>query len=284
MNSNRAYPQLPVVIRCPESIQTFVQYVFDTLFMACGSRWNTPTFPRRRGRGFSMPLEGALTAGRSMHRDRASAGGVAPVRWRLGRQVAGAANGLAAVFPADRFCVRRGGPTFHSTSSPTPSTSSRPGRNAKVRTGRARDSSMGPRSSRDSASRRTSWTAIWSGLGQPLLRWATVLARRTNARLVWPSDAHFAVALSHDVDFLPSGLFDNVLQGGKTLLRHLLRQRDPADALRAGTGLVKSLLGGARSLWLRAGDHRGGDTTWRSVVLSGRSRPPPSRRRQLRHP
>ncbi len=63
-------------------------------------------------------------------------------------------------------------------------------------------------------------------------------------RFDWPSESSFAVVLSHDVDFLPSGLFENVLQGGKSMLRHLLRQRDPADALRAGAGLLKSLVAG----------------------------------------
>ncbi len=62
--------------------------------------------------------------------------------------------------------------------------------------------------------------------------------------LRWPTDARFAVTLSHDVDFLPSGPFDNVLQGGKTFLRHLIRQRDPGNAFRAGIGLAKSLFAG----------------------------------------
>ena len=36
----------------------------------------------------------------------------------------------------------------------------------------------------------------------------------------WPGDTRFAVALTHDVDFLPSGMLDNVVQGGKSILRH----------------------------------------------------------------
>jgi hypothetical protein len=64
-------------------------------------------------------------------------------------------------------------------------------------------------------------------------------ARR--ASKLWPNDATFAVVLSHDVDFLPSGLTDNLRQGAKTLARHLVRHRNPSDAARAGAGLVKAL-------------------------------------------
>ena len=58
---------------------------------------------------------------------------------------------------------------------------------------------------------------------------------------LWPNGATFAVALSHDVDFLPAGLADNLRQGAKTLARHLIRHRNPSDAARAGVGLVKAL-------------------------------------------
>jgi hypothetical protein len=60
----------------------------------------------------------------------------------------------------------------------------------------------------------------------------------------WPNGARFAVALTHDVDFLPSGVIDNLVQGGKTVLRHLIRQHSPGDAIRAGRGLARSLLAG----------------------------------------
>lgn len=54
----------------------------------------------------------------------------------------------------------------------------------------------------------------------------------------------FSVVLSHDVDFLPSGLPDNLLQGAKTLARHGLRQRNPLQAIRAGAGLASALFRG----------------------------------------
>ncbi|HMB73304.1 MAG TPA: polysaccharide deacetylase family protein, partial [Gammaproteobacteria bacterium] len=58
----------------------------------------------------------------------------------------------------------------------------------------------------------------------------------------WPDGASHAVVLSHDVDFIPAGRGDIVRQGAKTMARHLLRQRRPMDALRAGTGLFDALI------------------------------------------
>jgi len=61
----------------------------------------------------------------------------------------------------------------------------------------------------------------------------------------WPDDRRYALVLSHDVDFVPHGLADNLKQGAKTVLRHLIRQRDPADAARAAGALVRTLARGA---------------------------------------
>lgn len=60
----------------------------------------------------------------------------------------------------------------------------------------------------------------------------------------WPEGARYAVVLSHDVDFLPAGPVDVARQGAKTALRHLIRERDPADALRAMAGLASACLAG----------------------------------------
>lgn len=60
----------------------------------------------------------------------------------------------------------------------------------------------------------------------------------------WPTRAMYAVVLSHDIDFIPSGILDVAKQGAKTVLRHLLHQRDPADAVRAAAGLVRALIQG----------------------------------------
>jgi hypothetical protein len=60
----------------------------------------------------------------------------------------------------------------------------------------------------------------------------------------WPEGASYAVVLSHDVDFLPGGLRDTLVQGGKTLLRHLIRHRDLSDAGLAALGLARALFRG----------------------------------------
>jgi hypothetical protein len=62
--------------------------------------------------------------------------------------------------------------------------------------------------------------------------------------LEWPQGATHALILSHDVDFIPAGIIDIAKQGAKTVLRHLVRQRDPTDALRAATGLALALIHG----------------------------------------
>ena len=54
----------------------------------------------------------------------------------------------------------------------------------------------------------------------------------------WPAGGEFAVVLSHDVDFVPGGIADIAKQGAKSVLRHLLRERNIPDALRAARGLL----------------------------------------------
>jgi len=61
-------------------------------------------------------------------------------------------------------------------------------------------------------------------------------------QLEWPQGSRYALILSHDVDFIPTGFLDIAIQGGKTILRHLLRQYDTADAFRAAKGLGIALL------------------------------------------
>jgi hypothetical protein len=60
----------------------------------------------------------------------------------------------------------------------------------------------------------------------------------------WPRGATFAMALTHDVDYLPVGPLDNAVQGVKAVLRHLVRQRDPIDAVRALRGWLAALARG----------------------------------------
>jgi len=60
----------------------------------------------------------------------------------------------------------------------------------------------------------------------------------------WPGKSTHAIVLSHDIDFLPLGCVDIAKQGVRTLLRHLVRQRDVEDALRSVAGLARALLQG----------------------------------------
>lgn len=60
----------------------------------------------------------------------------------------------------------------------------------------------------------------------------------------WPHGREYAVVLSHDVDFIPANQLDVIKQGVKTLGRHLIRERSPGEAIRAGVGLSKALFAG----------------------------------------
>ncbi len=61
---------------------------------------------------------------------------------------------------------------------------------------------------------------------------------------VFPSGHLFALVASHDVDFVPLGRLDNLSQGARTFLRHLVRQRSPGDAARAGVQFARMMLAG----------------------------------------
>jgi hypothetical protein len=58
----------------------------------------------------------------------------------------------------------------------------------------------------------------------------------------WPQGTTHALILSHDVDFVPAGLIDILKQGTKSILRHLIRQRDPVDAFYAANGLLNAFI------------------------------------------
>jgi hypothetical protein len=62
--------------------------------------------------------------------------------------------------------------------------------------------------------------------------------------LQWPGGRGFALVLSHDVDFVPAGLTDTLSQGARTMFRHFVRERDPADGFRALAGLARALASG----------------------------------------
>lgn len=63
-------------------------------------------------------------------------------------------------------------------------------------------------------------------------------------RARWADGSEYAIVLSHDVDFIPANQLEVVKQGVKTLARHLLRERKPMDAVRAGIGLARAVVSG----------------------------------------
>jgi hypothetical protein len=69
-------------------------------------------------------------------------------------------------------------------------------------------------------------------------------SRAGTATSCWAAGRRFAVVLSHDVDYLPSGLVDVLSQGARTVLRHLVRQRSVRDAAFATAGLMRALATG----------------------------------------
>lgn len=81
-----------------------------------------------------------------------------------------------------------------------------------------------------------------------LLREVNVCCERTHVEMwpdpTWPNGKEYAVVLSHDVDFVPENQWDIFRQGVKTLGRHLVRERSPMDAIRAGFGLTKAVMSG----------------------------------------
>lgn len=60
----------------------------------------------------------------------------------------------------------------------------------------------------------------------------------------WLHGKEYAVVLSHDVDFIPANQLEIIKQGVKTLGRHLVRERSPLEAIRAGVGLSKAVIFG----------------------------------------
>lgn len=60
----------------------------------------------------------------------------------------------------------------------------------------------------------------------------------------WPEGATFAVVLSHDVDFIPSGYGESLMKGFKTVARDVFRHRDPGGAVHTSTAFVRQVIQG----------------------------------------
>lgn len=227
---------LPIVLRCNKDVLRRVRYVFDTLFQAAGIPVSVCAAPPRSGPWllYSDAPPEPSSADRAVfvaHRFDA---------WRLfdGQsrpEQAIAVDGLPAVLPQqpEGFNTRCGigfdlvANAFYFLSSwseraVSGATSSRQLHSTSefVRLGVPQDIV-----DRYLACLLDRLRALCARIGAPM--WPP---------LEWPGGKSFAVVLSHDVDFLPVRPLDNATQGAKTVLRHLLRQRDPADAWRAAAG------------------------------------------------
>ena len=236
-------PPLCVVLRCADAAVPKARYVFDTLLMAAGIQVRFVAEP---------PSDGPwLLYAASKHAEPAAAArclAVAhcPQAWQIyaGREDATEAaevDGLAAVLPqrASNFDADTDiafdivANAFYFLSSWS----------ERLQSGGSR------RLHGDSAQARR---GIAQDIVDRYLDRLTACLRRVAQRLgmqpwpaqTWPGGAAYALVLTHDVDFLPSGPADIARQGAKTLLRHLVRQRDPFDALRAMAGLTRACLRG----------------------------------------
>jgi len=235
---------LHVVLRCADAIVPRARYVFDTLFMAVGIPVVYVNEPPSSG----VWLAYAATMELGSAADRCLAIAHAPDSWQLFDGLADVEaveciDGLPAVLPA----VIAG---F--------------GADAAARFDLVANafyflSSWPERRSPDAhGSRRLYDDSVFARLHVPqdiVDRYLDCIVARLRAlcertghsaweSAQWPGGAGFALVLSHDVDFVPTGLTDTLNQGARTMFRHLVRERDPADGFRALTGLARALLAG----------------------------------------
>jgi hypothetical protein len=235
---------LPVVLHCDDAVAGKVRYVFDTLFQAAGILVRVVDSP---------PTVGVWLLYSAMHgasHETANSLFVAhcPDAWawfdaQVAADRAAIVEGLSAVLPSRLEGVNaQHGIGFDIVANAFYFLSSW---SERVK-------------GRKSESPQRHGTSDFVRLGVPpnivdlyldrLLDRLRALCLRTGLpmwlRPDWPAARSFAVVLSHDVDFLPVRRFDNTIQGAKTVLRHLLRQRDPGDAWRAARGWLQALTAG----------------------------------------
>lgn len=235
---------LHIVLRCTEALLPKVRYVFDTLFMARGVPVVYASRPPSSGpwllygaaRETSWPFKRCLAIAHC------------PESWRFldsRADIEATANidGLTTIFPARAAgCEPPSDISFDIAANAfyfLSSWSERIGTNKEQ-------------------TRSLYSNSIFARLNVPqdivdqyldcLMRQLHALCDRLGSGkwgpLEWPQEAAYALILSHDVDFIPANFGDIALQGAKTVLRHLVRQRDPIDALRAAAGLALALIRG----------------------------------------
>jgi hypothetical protein len=233
--------QLHIVLRCAEALLPKVRYVFDTLLMARGipvaySPSPPPTSP--------WLLYGAAKEA-SWPLDRCLGIAYCPEAWRFfdghaDLETATSVDGLIAVFPETvagfeapsdiRFDIAANAFYFLS------SWSERAGPD-KAQTRRLHSNSIYARLG-------VAQDIVDQYLDRLMILLNALCDRLGRARWSlpeWPQGATYALVLSHDIDFIPTGVVDTIMQGAKTVLRHAVRQRDPLDAIRAARGLARAL-------------------------------------------
>lgn len=235
---------LTIVLNCNDDLVRKVRYVFDTLFMAAGVPVTYGAAAPASGPWLFYAPDGLPT----LAPERCLAILHCPSSWQLFRSGTDAehtedADGLPVVCPASArrpdsgFAIRfdLACNAFYFLASWSERV-----RRPEAGTRRLHADSVFARLSipQDIVDRylkrlMAALNAVCDRIGAP--RWAP---------LHWPGGASHALVLSHDVDFLPSGLLDQLGQGAKTLLRHGLVERDPLDAARAATRLAGALIRG----------------------------------------
>ena len=236
-----ASARLPIVLQCADGLGPKVRYVLDTLLCAAGVPVTYVDHPPSEG---PWLFYGKSSPG-SPQRERCVALAHVPAAWELfawRRDVEAAewCEGLPVVLADASGASGSWDASVDLLANAFYFLSSWPERFA----------------GQDSPTRGLYADSVFARLGLPqdvvdrylerlLARLAAVCERLNRTPwepLQWPGGRRYAVVLSHDVDFLPGGLHDIVIQGGKTFLRHLVRQRDPADAVRSVLGLARAAL------------------------------------------
>ncbi len=252
MNTSREFPgptgsapPLPVVLQCDERLVPRVRYVFDTLLLAAGIPVRYVASAPAFGPWLLYASEPVVSEGQ----ERALAVAHDAAAWRhfddgaVPAKSAGTLDGVPLVFPRRQQAAPAAGTLGFDVAA-----------NAFYFL-----SSWAERRNRAAMSSRQLYvTSEFVRLGMPqdvvdrylghLRDRLASLCRRLGAPMwpapTWPDGKSFALVLSHDVDYLPVRPLDNTVQAAKTVLRHLVRQRDPGDALRAARGWISALLAG----------------------------------------
>jgi hypothetical protein len=231
---------LPIVLECDARLLSKVRYTFDTLFLAAGI---PVTFER------AAPAEGPW-----LHYGPRPLAASAPGRCVTIRHCPRAWALFDGDEDVDEVAVMDGLHVVLPPSGDDATAAPFDIRFDLIANAFCFLSSWSERVARHGDSRRLHAQSVFARLGIP-----QDIADRYLQRLVadvrkvrsaepaspaWPDGKSFALVLSHDVDFLPHGFIDNVVQGGKSVLRHLVRQRDPGDAARAALGWLRAMTHG----------------------------------------